>query len=222
MAKVTRTALTQLVVASLVLCSIVSLASSEALAAIYDTVMPYSYRNTKEGATYSGCWIFDSTGYTPEGEDYCEDDHRDPDGNKYAHAHLPLGFPFDRWNWITEELDTVTVTKSDWAWDAHYSGYTKSSSSTFVHNCFSHAVSAPTVTFYEGWDAFTDVVSLSLATSMADMSHAIKITVSYQPGCSSGWYVSASDEKNASSGTYEKTWYYPGKDTSGKTLGENK
>ena len=126
------------------------------------------------------------------------------------------------YNASTKQNDTVTVTKSDWAWNAYFSGYTKSSSSTFVHNCFSYAVSAPTVTFYDGWNAFTDGCQLNEATSIAYSGHAIKITVSHDDGCDPDYWVSNTNEKNASSGTYCKSWTHPGRSTSGYTLGKHK
>lgn len=223
MVRLTRTRLMKLVVASLGLVAVVALTSSEAFAAIGNTTMPFRYRLEEGGTTYGTERIFANTYYTPVGEDYCLQNHRDPDNNKYTHAHLPHGFSFPCWNVPEQQWDTVTVTKSDWAWNAAYSGYTYKSGSTFVHNCFSYAVGAPTVTFHDGWHAFTDVAPLNQATSMSQAGHAIKITVSSTGGCIPEYYVSKTIEKQASGGIYEKSWGgYPGKTTSGYELGKNK
>ena len=221
MARLKRIMVTNLVVTLLVLFAIGALAPSDALAQTNWTDMPFKYRNSATGKTYPGVARFYDTYYVPD--DYCVQDHRDPDDQQYVHSHLPHGFPFDVWNGETQQTDQVTVTKSDWAWDFEYLGYDKFSSSTFDRNCFPHAVSAPTVMFVEGWDAFTDSCYFCDATSMAKAEHALRITVSSAPGCIPDHWVSETDEKMASSGTYRyDDWTYPGRDSNGFDCGTRK
>lgn len=137
---------------------------------------------------------------------YCVEDHRDPDGNKYEHGHLPHKFPFI----IPANGDNVTEQKSDWAWDAHYVSYTMASGSTFAANCFCHCTGAPTVMFHAGWTAFTNDSNQCQATdkrkSYADIGHAIEITgtdtFSGKPTC----VISSTSEKNGSGGVYTHGW----------------
>lgn len=171
--------------------------------------MPYKYRNSESGHTIEDERCFGSTLYHPTIGIYCPEDHRDPDGNRYPHAHLPHGFPFTRgylqfyptFEWVEDE---VTAQKSDWAWNAHYGqAYTRHSSSTFTTNCFAFAVGASTAMGFDAWIAFTrSYASVDEVTTVAHTGHAIKVTMS-PDWCNPGkHYVSYTVEKNASSGVY--------------------
>jgi len=172
-----------------------------------DTIMPAKYRLTKDGATIGPVWrLFKNSFYHPTIGTYCADDHRDPDGNRYEHSHLPHGFPF------SDGGTTVTVQMSDWAWDAYYGSSSRLSNSTFAKNCFAYAEDAPTVMFEPGWLAFTNPSSLKYATSYGTASHVIRIeavvfkdwgTIYY---CE--WVISETTEKNGSSGVYQE-FYLP-------------
>ncbi len=164
--------------------------------------MPFRYRNTQAGATIQGEGTFQDVYYDGAGL-YCAANHRDPDGNKYGHAHLPHAFPF------VAGGDTVTAGKSDWAWDAHYVSYTRDSGSTFTLNCFAHAAGAPTVMFHDGWTAWTNASTQCEVTtktkSYGDAGHVIKIVSIYnfpEEPC----VISQTTEKNASGGVYSHGW----------------
>ncbi|MHC4344997.1 MAG: hypothetical protein ACYSUP_09965 [Planctomycetota bacterium] len=161
--------------------------------------MPARYRLTQDGDTI-GPFLeeFPNTGWTPGGA-YCSDDHRDPDGERYEHSHLPHGFPF------THNGNTVTVQKSDWAWDPYYPNQTRISNSTFSMNCYAYAEDAPTVMFCDGWVAFTIGTSLPSGTSLGTTGHARKIEAVYYKSCAY-WVISQTAEKNASSGVYRGGW----------------
>jgi hypothetical protein len=169
---------------------------------IVDIVMPFYYRNTPDGTTYGGARLFEGAGYTAAGT-YCAEDHRDPSGNRYVHAHLPFGFPFSHGS------DTVTSTKSDWAWTAIYDSYNMESGSTFELNCFAHAASAPTVMFHPGWEAFTPPSSVCEITpkrkSYGDEGHVVVITGIYSPKPGT-CVISSTSEKIASGGVYTRGW----------------
>jgi hypothetical protein len=151
--------------------------------------------------------------YDPDKTVYCTENHRDPDGKKYGHAHLPHFFPFNVR--LGGEAVAVTVQKSDWAWDAHYAGYTKVSGSTFALNCFAYAVSAPTVMFLPGWEAFTAPSSLAEETaktrSYGNQGHVVKILIIQDRGEGQNprYIVTSTIEKNASGGVYRKNWDPP-------------
>jgi hypothetical protein len=162
------------------------------------TLMPVRYRLTEDGNTIFYERRFDDTAWTPTGS-YCTEDHRAPDNNRYEHSHLPHGFPF------THNGNTVTVQKSDWAWDAYYSA-TRLSNSTFSKNCFAYAEGAPTVMFAAAWwNNFTNSAYLPDGTSFGSVGHAIKIEGVYQNTCTS-WVISLTSEKNASGGVYRSGW----------------
>lgn len=213
----TRTRILFLAIASTYLLMFTSIDS--ALAQAGWTFMPVKYRETENGDTIDTDCRFDDSFYHPTEGDYCEEDHRDPDGSKYEHSHLPHGFGFwhgQRQNWVTEEM-------SDWAWDAEYTSYTQESGSTFSLNCFAYAEDAPTVMFYEGWDDFTDSCSLQYATSYAESGHAVKIEDVYYHPLYCKYVISYTEEKNASGGVYSHGWLPLGIDPpSGATLGKSK
>jgi hypothetical protein len=223
MVKVTKANWMRLAVATFAMFAMAWLLSSEAIAAMGYTNMPYKFKDVENGDIHSGTYNFANTAYFPTGEGYCTENHRDPDGNKYGHSHLPVGFPLT----ITFNGNPnyqVTVTKSNWAWNDIYAGYTPAGDSTFALNCFAYAVNAPTVTFYDGWCAFTNIVPFVSATTMATTSHAIKIGTEETPDeylCAphDPVYVCSTDEKNASGGTYTKSWDYPGRSYGAFTLG---
>jgi len=188
------------------------------------TTMPYRYKEGNEIIVEEH--QFDNTAYYPTIGTYCTEDHRDPDGNKYEHSHLPHHFPFEdleRYNFDTQEFNQVTVAKSDAAWQEHYVGYAQMTGSTFTGNCFAHAASAPTVMFKPGWEAFTIpsyACDISLQRkSMGDASHVIKIldAVEYVNAETTFCGISWTSEKNASSGVFTKVWPMPaGLGTSGE------
>ncbi len=178
--------------------------------------MPFKYRLSQNGATISGVRQFWNVAYNESTPTYCCQNHRDPDGNKYCHAHLPHGFPFDC------QGTTITQQMSDWAWDAEYANQTRQSGSTFRHNCYSYSCDAPTVMFHEAWyNNFTLSSSLSEATtqirSFGDDDHVIRITGIYNKGTEQNpeYVVSHSVEKNGSSGIYSGAWLPMGLETFG-------
>ena len=165
-----------------------------------NVVMPARYRLTENGQTVGHTRTFVGVGYLTTGV-YCTENHRDPDGNKYIHGHLPHGYTY------THNSNSITTTKSDWAWNAYYTGYSKVSASTFIANCFTYAASTPTVTFLDGWRVFTTASSLEASgvnKSYGDAGHVILIVEQETSlGCK---LIKKTREKNASSGVYEKTW----------------
>jgi len=149
--------------------AITSVALNCAYAADSGTIMPARYRLTEDGEDIGPLFVlFPDTFWTPTGS-YCSEDHRDPDGDRYEHSHLPHGFPFDH------DGTTVTAQMSDWAWDAYYAGQTRISNSTFSKNCFAYAEGAPTVMFAPGWFDFTYWGFLPCATSFGTVGHAKKL-----------------------------------------------
>lgn len=186
------------------------------LAAAADATMPFKYRNTVNGVTIDGSEAFIGVAYLTTGA-YCAANHRDPDGNKYVHAHLPDHFPFVP----SGSTDNVTAQKSDWAWDAYYSSYTRVSGSTFSKNCFAYVAGSPTVMFYDGWTQFTTNSSQCEITtkpkSYGDSGHIIAITAIYTEfdPC----VISESYEKNASGGVYSHEWLPEGQVASGEVTG---
>ena len=191
--------------------------TSLSLASVSSTQMPYRYRNNEDGATISTSWTFPNTFFTTVGT-YCDTwlsipPCEDEESNIYEHSHLPHHFPFTSpspWS------DSVTVTKSDWAWNAYYSGYTKLSNSTFVTNCYSYAVSCSRVIFHSCYiNNWTFSSSLSEDTtetrSYANSSdgHAVRIDdIHHVDDCM--WVVATTSEKHASGGVYEYDYMLPG------------
>jgi hypothetical protein len=199
-----------------VLCCTFSALSAGADAA--DVTMPFRYRNTQAGATIAGNATFVGVGYLTTGA-YCAANHRDPDGNKYNHGHLPHGFDFANGG------DTVTAQKSDWAWDAHYASYTRVSGSTFQKNCFAHCTGAPEVMFHDGWTAFTNASTQCEVTtkrkSFGDAGHVREIT-GIQTYSETLCVISTTSEKNASSGVYTAAYALPGGYATGDPVRKNK
>jgi len=173
--------------------------------------MPFRYRTSENGTTNERLRIFRNAAIFDPGllPTYCCEDHRDPDGNRYQHAHLPHGFPF----YHAGDNVEVTVQMSDWAWNYDYANQSRQSGSTFSKNCFAYACDAPTVIFYQAWyNNFTLPSSLGEITSSirsyGDEGHVIRITDIDNIGTEGNpeYVVSSSSEKNASGGVYAGAW----------------
>lgn len=177
-----------------------------ALADVLDVGIPFKYQVVQGGATVSGTRVFIGLRFTPQGQ-YCPANHRDPDGNKYDHAHLPHDFPF--WDYSTGIPINVTEEKSDWAWDEFYADYSRESGSTFAANCYTHCTGSPTVLSPDGYAQFTSGSSLCENTqkgkSYKTGDHVVSFAVEYTE-----WHsvcvLKHTSEKNASSGVYSKDW----------------
>lgn len=191
---------------------IICLGMSQWTAEAVNCEMPFKYRNSQNGQTIEGTETFVDVGYLTTGT-YCAANHRDPDGSKYNHAHLPHHFTFTP----PGGSDQVTAEKSDWAWDADYTSYTRASGSTFSKNCFAHAAGSPEVMFHDGWTQFTAPSSkcenTSKGKSYGDAGHVVAITGIYTFPEASSCVISSTSEKNASSGVYTHGWLPIGQDT---------
>ena len=165
-------------------------------------VMPVKWLSSVDGEIkYLGRPFLDVS-YGPTGV-YCNENHRDPGGNKYVHSHLPHGFPFT----YPATGESVTVSKADAGWGADYVGYTKASSATFAKNCFAHTVDSPTVIYHASWMAFTLSVDIcgSGDKSFGDENHVVKAET-HIPYEGSSCIVVGTSEKMASSGVYTHGW----------------
>jgi hypothetical protein len=181
-------------------CTLLGPAKVQAL----DCCVGYMYVQLND-ETVGGCYIFENAFYNAGSDPYCSENHRDPDGNKYSHAHTWEAFPF----WDNEEY--VTIDRSDMAWDRAKTDYVRVSSSTFLVNCYSYATDAPTPLASDGWVAFTNPSSMAEVTTKkksfpVPADHCIVITATAQILEDSPILVTGTIEKCSSGGVYSKSW----------------
>lgn len=180
-----------------------------------DVTMPFKYNYGGGGLLIEGEMLFNSAGYAGS----CPNNHLDPDGNTYAHGHLPHSFPFYHEPFGSGSGIWVTEAHSDMAWDAHYGdGYTRASSSTFVKNCFAHAAVAPVsggpvVMWNAGYNQFTTASSVCENTTktksyLPSGDHAVAFSTGPSGLESVPCIVTSTSEKNASSGVYTREWTF--------------
>lgn len=170
--------------------------------------MPYKFKFAQSAyLILSGERDFEGVVYDVNLPTYCCEDHRDPDGNKYQHAHLPHGFPFESY---PHGNAIVTQQMSDWAWDSEYEDKVRQSNSTFELNCYAHACDAPTVMFHNAWlGNFTLPVGPqdvgTAVISYGDEDHVVRITEIVNHGTSQDpdFEIISTSEKNGSGGVYD-------------------
>jgi hypothetical protein len=176
------------------------------VSAVTPFAIPYRYRNSQDGTEYYGDKSF-PYGYQADEECGSTPPHHDPDGHTFAHGHSTEKFPF-----TIPYGDTVDDTKSNYAWDAYYIGYTRASTSTFLAVCWNLGCQVPNAVIPIGVDAWKQWTAPSTqceptysgkvkSFQVADHEHCVVISGTadpYETGC----YITDTSEKCQSGGVY--------------------
>jgi hypothetical protein len=172
-----------------------------------------------DGNTYSGTKSWAASGWLPALNPW--NGRNTSAGNRIENGDFggAKDFPFDVANPnVPGGVESVTAAKSDTAWDAYYTGYTRLSGSTYVQNCYGYATGKG---YWVGTAGFTRIVADEynvysdgpckencILKPAGD--HCILLTACCPNGTAAWNFIAQTKEKNASSGVYKRDYYCPG------------